>query len=303
MKNNLFEEVSYTQDIVRHTFYKDVLLKIIKSISFLIPLLILLVIFITGLIIDISIDKKTYMGINTDISLISPNKNYLFGTNEFGQNLFYQVFVGSYNTLKLAAIATIINLILGSLIGIVWGNNSKFDSIMLLIKNIFDNIPSIFFYIIIIAALGSGFIPLLIIITLFEWINTAFLIRNNLLLSRNNDYNLYSKINKTPFVKVILNNYLPSLLPILFNSIALSFPQVISLETTISYFGLSLGTSDISLGKIISSTISTNIGFAHPYLFYIPLIFLFTINTCFFQIGKIVSNISTKGGYKNDKYQ
>ena len=163
-----------------------------------------------------------------------------------------------------------------------------------LIKNVFDNIPTAFFYIIMFVAFGSGFWSLLLIVVLFSWIPIACLIRNNLLLIRNKDYNKMSRLLKTSPFKIAINNYLPSLLPIIFNSIAISFPQIISLEVIFSHFGFSFSKNNISLGKLIFDSIANNSCFSHPYLFFIPFLTVLLINLCYFYIGKTISSVSNK---------
>ena len=239
------------------------------------------------------------MTIDFNKAFIKPNHTYLFGTNDFGQNVFYQVFIGTYNTIKLALLATLINLVVGTILGIIWGHSSKLDPLFIFTKSILDNIPLNFFYIIIICFLGNGFIPLLLVITLFGWLNIACLVRNNLIITRNKDYNIYSKLNKTPLYKIAIFNYLPALLPIIFNSIAISIPEVISFETTISYFGFSLGENNISLGQLLYHSISKNNCFIHTYLFLIPLLFIFIINICFYSIGRVISSLSIKEANNN----
>ena len=108
------------------------------------------------------------------------------------------------------------------------------------------------------------------------------------------DYNKVSKLYKVPLHKVALNNYLPSILPVLFNRLALCIPQTLALEVTISYFGFSFGSKKPSLGVILYNSISRSTYFTHSYLFYIPLIILFIINVCFYFISKTISNKFTK---------
>lgn len=287
--------------IVRNSYYKNFFISIFKKPAFFLSTFVLLVIFFSGLYIDLFCSKDLYSIINFDNSFISPNKTYIFGTNDLGQNLFYLILLGSFNTIKLATLVSVINVLLGIIFGIIWGHNSKIDGIMIFIKNIFDNIPIIYFYIIIISALGNGIIPLLIVLTLFGWLNMACLIRNNLIIIRNKDYNKYSSIIKTPLSKIAIYNYLPALLPVIFNSVALSIPEVTSLEITLSYFGFSLGEENISLGKLLYSSISNNNCFSHPYLFIIPLLFVFIINLCYYYIGKAVSDAAAREGLSCSK--
>ncbi len=293
---NLFSSKSLDTSITKNNYYKDLLKSILKKPSFLISCIILFSLFTIGFFIDTFIDKDVYFSINFDDSFISPNKEHWFGTNDFGQDMFCMIFTGIYNTLKLSLAVTLINLGLGTIIGIIWGSNPKFDYFFIFIKNILDNIPIIFFYIIIISSLNSNLMSLLIVLVIFGWINIACLVRNNFLLIRNRNYNVASKLFKTPFHKRVINNYIPSIIPIIFNSFAISVPEIISLEITIYYFGFLSSNQNICLGKILYHSIYTNNWFIYPYLILIPFIFVFIINLCFYFIGKTISFFALKRG-------
>lgn len=295
---NLFNHVEKNDIVIKHSFYKNVFKTAFKNPAFLISLILLSTIFIIGLCFSLIYDIDVSSNIDFNNSFISPNSTYPFGTNEFGQNMFHIIFIATFNTIKLAIIATFLNVLVGLIMGILWGNSNKFNSIMIFIKGILDSIPKTFLFIIFIFALGNNFISLLIVIIFFNWINIACLVRNNLISLRNKDYNVVSKLNRTPLFKIAIHNYLPALLPIIFNSIAISIPEIIAFEITIHCFGFSIIDNNLSLGNILYSSISKNIYFAFPYLFFIPLTILFIINICFFNIGKTLSSLSIKEGDK-----
>jgi len=295
---NLFNEAKDSIPMQKNNFYKNVFKTAICKPSCYIPSIILLIIFLTGFILSLVIEKETLTAVNFENALIYPNSKYLFGTNEFGQNMFHTVLIGTYRTLTLAIGATFLNILVGIIIGVIWGNSNKFNSIMIFIKGIFDSLPKTFLFIIVIFALGSNFASLLLVIIVFNWVNVACLVRNNLILIRNKDYNIASKLNKTSLFKIATHNYLPSLLPIIFNSIAISIPDIIALELTIYCFEFSIIDNSVSLGNIIYSSISKNIYLSYPFLFFIPLIILFIINICVFSIGKTLSHLAIKEGEK-----
>ena len=126
-----FKEVENSSIVLKHSYYKILFCSLFKKISFILPVSILISLFIVSFVSNYFIDKEMYMNINFENSFISPNKEYPFGTNDFGQNLLYQVLIGCYNTLKLSIIATLINLITGVIIGVIWGSSTKFDGLML----------------------------------------------------------------------------------------------------------------------------------------------------------------------------
>lgn len=280
-----------------NNYYKNIFYKLFHKYSFIIPLTLLLVLFISSIIFKLTIDESYYLKINLDSALLKPSKQHIFGTNDLGQDLFYQCMLGIFYTLSLAFIATFINTLLGIVIGTLWGHLRKLDNLVILFKSVINNIPLIYFYIILLTIFGNGFIFILFVLIISGWVNLACLIRENLLLIRNKDFNTYSKLNKTPLSQIILYNYLPSLLPIIFTSISLSIPQSVSFEITLSYFNFSLGENSISLGKILYNSISKNLCFSSPYLFFIPLGIVLIINMCFYLMSKSISSVTNKEDY------
>lgn len=275
---------------IHRSFYKYFFYSIFKNPSFLIPFFLLFLLFIIGFILNNFMDTAPYLSINFDIANIAPSSKYLFGTNAFGQSLLHLVLIGSYKTILLAFISTFINVILGIVFGMLWGSSKRFDSLMFFIKNFVDNTPLVLFYIIIALVLGDGFMTLLLIIILFGWIDFAYIIRNYLILIKSKDYSKVSHLYNVPLHKIAINNYLPAVLPILFNNIGLCIPKIISLEIMISYFGFSFGTNAPSLGAIIHHSISNNTFFDNPHTFYIPFVFLIAINICIYFSSKTISS-------------
>lgn len=283
-----------SSSIYKSNYYKTFFFRLIRKKAFIVSLFILLSLFTIGLTINLFINKEKLFLIDFESSFLPPSSKYWFGTNEFGQDFFFHVFVGIFNTIKIAFYASLLNLIVGIFLGCVWGHYSRIDNLMLFISNVINNMPLPFFYIIVISSIGTGFFPMLFVITILGWINIAILVRNNLITTRNTDYNLYSKLCHTSPFKIAINNHLPSLLPIIFNAFAISLPEIISLEVTLSYFGFSFGNNSISLGLILHSILSSGNWLNHFHLFIIPLVFIYIINLCFFYIGKSISEASIK---------
>lgn len=295
MNNDLFSSVNKENAIpYKNNYYKSFFKRLHRRMSFIIPSILLFIIFFSSFISKILIDSNDYLKVNLDKAFLSPSVDYPFGTTEFGQNFFYLVLIGTFNTIILSLVASVINLIIGVLLGIVWGHHSKLDNIMLFIRNVINNIPLPFFYIIIISALGSGFFPILFVITFLGWVSIACLIRNNLLIIKSKDYNTYSRINNISFWKMLKYNYLPPLLPIIFSSFAICFPEIASLEVTLAYMGFSLGETNISLGYLLHNSLTSNNWFNHIHLFLIPLAIMFSINVSFYYIGKTISECAQK---------
>ncbi len=298
MKDNRFSTFKDSSYNKKHNFYKDFIKCIFKDKVFLLSSLCLISLFIFGLFYSIFASSEKHLAVDISKEFLKPSISHLFGTNEFGQDMFYLVITGMFNTLCFAISIALVNILIGIIIGVLWGNSKKSDFFMIFIKGILDNIPMIFIYMIFIFYLGNSYKSLFLIIVLFGWVNIACIIRNNLIIIRNKDYNIYSKLNKTSLLKRSLYNYIPSLFPVIFNYFALSVPQTISIEVTISYLSFPIGESHSSLGKLLYSSIYANNCTAYPYLLIFPLIFLIIINLCVYLIGKSFSKHSVIGGDK-----
>lgn len=293
-KKSFLNENSKKVLVYKNNYYKLFFSRLIRKKAFIISSLVILILLSTSGFITLFTNNDKLFAVNFENSFIFPNSVHIFGTNEFGQDFFSQVFVGMFTTIKLVFCASLINLVLGVIIGSIWGHYSKIDNFMIFVCNIINNTPVPFFYIIIISAIGTGFIPILLVITLLGWINIAILVRNNLMTTRSKDYNLYSKMCNTSITKIAINNYLPSLLPIIFNAFAISVPETLSLEITLSYLGFSFGQNSISLGHLLYSCLSSSNWFNYWYLFVIPLFFIYIINISFFYLGKSISEAAIK---------
>lgn len=287
-----------TSSHIKHNYYKDLFYSILKSKKCKYAFIFLMFIFALGIIFKVCPEFTNYNNINLEESYLAPSKNHIFGTNEFGKDMFYLTIIGCFNTLLFSIIVCFINLLIGTFIGIIWGISNKFELFAIVTKGIVDNIPIIFIYIFFISIIGKNYFSLLLILILFGWVNIACLIRNNIILIKHKDYNIYSKCIKTNCFKKIINNYIPTLLPIIFNYISVCVPEVISLEVTLSYLSFPIGFST-TLGTLIYSSIYENNCMMYPYLLVFPLIFLIAINLCIFVIGKTISKKAMIGGGKD----
>ena len=118
-KNSLSTLLENEYPSYKNSYYRTFFSKLIKKTTFIIPLLIILIIFTLSFSIALFTDDSLIQ-MNLENAFIHPNSTYIFGTNEFGQNFFYLTMIGTSNTIILSFLAALINLFFGTLIGIVW---------------------------------------------------------------------------------------------------------------------------------------------------------------------------------------
>lgn len=221
---------------------------------------------------------------------IWPNGEYWFGTDKKGHSLFDAVWFGARNSILISFIATTINLLIGVIIGGIWGVSKGFDRFMLEVYNVISNIPSFLIVIVLSYALGTGFWNLIFAMTVTGWMGIAFGIRVQVMRYRDLEYNLASQTLGTPTFKMVVKNILPQLISVIVTMISQMLPSYISYEAFLSAFGLGLPVTVPSLGRLInnySQNVTTN-----WYLFWIPLTILVLVSLSLYLVGQNLADAS-----------
>ncbi len=225
---------------------------------------------------------------------MAPSSEHLFGTDSVGRDLFFAVFTGARKSLVLALESSIIVIVVGVVVGLIWGFFRKLDRIFVEIYNLISNIPSLLLYMLLGTIFREAFptasseLRLIVSLTLFGWLGLARFIRNQVLIITNRDYNIASITLGTPPSRIMTKNLLPYLLAIVITEASLIIPGMISSEVTMSYFGLGLPQSAISIGAVLESGVGT---FGQsPWQLLAPAGILAWIIFTFFLLGLSLSD-------------
>ena len=221
---------------------------------------------------------------------IKPNAEHWFGTDSNGKSLFDGVWFGARNSILISVIATFINVVIGVIVGGIWGISKSVDRIMMEVYNVINNIPSLLIVIVLTYSIGAGFWNLIFAMSVTTWIGVAYSIRIQMLRYRDLEYNLASRTLGTPSYKIIVKNIMPQLVSVIVTSTSQMLPSFISYEAFLSFFGLGLPITVPSLGRLISDysqNVTTN-----AYLFWIPLTTLVLVSLSLFVVGQNLADAS-----------
>ena len=221
---------------------------------------------------------------------IKPNAEHWFGTDSNGKSLFDGVWFGARNSILISVIATFINVVIGVIVGGIWGISKSVDRIMMEVYNVINNIPSLLIVIVLTYSIGAGFWNLIFAMSVTTWISVAHSIRIQMLRYRDLEYNLASRTLGTPSYKIIMKNIMPQLVSVIVTSTSQMLPSFISYEAFLSFFGLGLPITVPSLGRLISDysqNVTTN-----AYLFWIPLTTLVLVSLSLFVVGQNLADAS-----------
>ncbi|PMR66611.1 oligopeptide ABC transporter permease OppC [Streptococcus intermedius] len=280
-------------DAPAYSYWKSVMRQFLRKKSTIAMLGILVAIVLMSFIYPIfsNFDFNDVSKVN-DFSAryIKPNAQYWFGTDSNGKSLFDGVWFGARNSILISVIATMINLVIGIVIGGIWGISKTVDRVMIEIYNIISNIPPLLIVIVLTYSIGAGFWNLIFAMTITGWIGIAYNIRIQILRYRDLEYNLASRTLGTPTLKIIVKNIMPQLVSVIVTTASQLLPSFISYEAFLSFFGLGLPVTVPSLGRLISDysqNVTTN-----AYLFWIPLTTLILVSLSLFVVGQNLADAS-----------
>ena len=120
------------------------------------------------------------------------------------------------------------------------------------------------------------------------WLGMARNVRNLVMIYRDREYNLASRCLGTPIWRIVVKNIFPQLVSAVILRMAISIPQTIAQESTLSYLGLGLGLDTPSLGILLRNARADFIN--RPYLLIFPALIVSIVTFTFYLVGNAFSD-------------
>ena len=276
-----------------YSYWKSVFRVFLKKPSAIIAITTFILLLIGCIVIPMFATQEAYDGIFANNNL-GPSKEYLFGTDLIGRDLWYVCWKATGTSLIYALRATLINVGVGVVIGFIWGYFRKLDRIFIEIYNFIANVPSMLVYMLLSYVFVQKFpdlandVRLTICLCLTGWLGMARFIRNQVIIITNREYNVASITLGTPARRIITRNLLPYILAVIVTETALIIPSMVSSEVALSYFGLGLPSKSISIGAVLNAGIEKFGVYNNQLLF--PALMLGIIIFVFFLLGTALSD-------------
>lgn len=216
--------------------------------------------------------------------------HYLLGTGDKGQPTFDYIWYGSSISISLAFVCAAINIIIGVVVGAIWGFSKKVDAVMTEVYNVVGNVPYVLIITVLVLILTASFWTMVFALTITGWIGIAYFIRTQVIIIRDREYNLASKCLGTSIFRMTMRNILPFMTSVIVLLLATEIPSYISMEVFISFIGL--GLKDMSLGKIIRSAQQVMEQPGREIQFWAPVIISALITIVMYVVGQNLGDAS-----------
>lgn len=151
--------------------------------------------------------------VNIVVRSKAPSAEHIFGTDNYGRDIFSRVVWGARIDLSIGFFGVLIPLIIGSIIGLLAGwYGGILDSILMRFSEIMMAFPFTILVIAIISILGTGTINLYIALWLVGWMSYAKLVRAEVLSLKQSEFIEAARVAGFSDVRILARHVLPNVI-------------------------------------------------------------------------------------------
>ncbi len=209
---------------------------------------------------------------------------HFFGTDTLGRDLFVRTLYGGRISLLVGIVATFVSLVIGVTYGAVAGYfGGRVDALMMRIVDILYALPFMFFVILLMVFFGRNIVLIFVAIGAINWLDMARIVRGQTLSLKHREFVEAAQAQGVGSFTIIRRHIVPNLLGVVVVYVTLTIPQVILVESFLSFLGLGVQEPMTSWGALVHDG-AEELESA-PWMLVFPAVFLAATLFCFNFLG------------------
>ena len=182
-----------------------------------------------------------------------PSFSHLFGTDQFGRDIFSRVLEGASTSFFIAVSVVLIGAIVGGFLGAITAYyGGILDAVMMRVTDVLASFPSVLLAICFVAVIGTGTYNLILALGIVFIPSFIRVVRSEVLVQKELDYVKNAKLMQAGNLRILVLHILPNIRPVLMTSLLVGFQNAVLSEAGMSYLGLGVTQPDPSLGRMLS---------------------------------------------------
>ena len=248
----------------------------------------LVLVVLSCLLCDLFISKDpSYMDLSHYNT--APGKDFWFGTDSMGRDIFSMIFYGGRVSLTIGLLSTLISTAIAVLFGTVSGLAPRWlDELLMRLTEIFLSIPSLLLIVLVQAILGkANVLSISLVIGLTSWTGIAKVVRTEVRQIRSSEYVVAAKAMGAGFFRVLVKHLAPNFISSIMFMVVMNVRGAMVAESTLSFMGLGLPLEVISWGSMLSLAEKGLLSGAW-WMVLIPGVFLVATLLCVTELGNFL---------------
>ena len=177
---------------------------------------------------------------------------YWLGTDNLGRDVLSRVIYAMRTSILIALMGTVIGATVGTVLGIVAAHfRGWVDDVIMMLVDFQASIPFLIVALAVLAFFGNNLVLLVVLIGLFGWDSYARIARGLVLSTNGQGYAFAIRTLGVHPAKVYWRHVAPNMMGIIMVQVTLNFPEIILLETSLSFLGLGVQQPATSLGLLL----------------------------------------------------
>jgi ABC-type dipeptide/oligopeptide/nickel transport system permease subunit len=168
-----------------------------------------------------------------------PSWEHPFGTNLFGQSVFWRTLWGVRVALLVGVFSSLLAIPIGVVLGAIAGYfGGKIDELIVWVYTTFASVPGMLLILAFAMVLPRGMVSVIAAIGLTNWVATCRLIRGEVLKHRDREYVLAARALGAGHLRSIFVHILPNVLHLVIIEFSLMFVGAVKSEVILSFLGV-----------------------------------------------------------------